>query len=93
MAVIGISEDGMIAIANQTARQLFAGGGSRPLLGEMAEEVLPKELLSFMAAEKGVTGEGKKLQLADGKAMHCWRSPMGEISHSKGVVLVIDAER
>lgn len=93
VAVIGISEDGMIAIANRTARQLFAGEGKRPLLGEMSSDVMPAELLSFIAAEKSMAGEGKKLQLADGRAIHCWCSPMGEISHSKGVVLVVDADR
>jgi response regulator RpfG family c-di-GMP phosphodiesterase len=93
VAVIGISEDGMIAIANQTARNLFSGEGSRLLLGEMANDILPTELLGFIAAEKCIPGVGKKIKLADGKAMHCWCSPMGEISHSKGVVLVIDAER
>lgn len=93
VAVIGIGEDGMIAIANHTARQLLAGAGKPPLLGEMANDVLPAELLNFIAAEKCTPGEGKKLQMSDGKALHCWCSPMGEISHSKGVVLVIDAGR
>lgn len=93
VAVIGISEDGMIAIANQAARQLLSGEGKPPLLGEMASEVMSAELLNFLVADKGAAGEGKKLQLAHGKAMHCWCSPMGEVSHSRGVVLVIDAGR
>lgn len=93
VAVMGIGEDGMIAIANQAARQLFAGDGARALLGEMAADMLPAELLGLMSTEKCVTDVGKKLQLADGKTMHCWCSRMGAISHSKGVVLVIDAER
>jgi len=93
VAIIGISEDGMIAIANQLARQLFADEGTRALLGEMANDTLPTQLLNFITEEKCVTGAGKKLQLPDGKAMHCWCSPMGEISHARGIVLVIDVER
>ena len=33
VAVVGISDDGMIAIANQMAHQLFSSGSTRPLLG------------------------------------------------------------
>jgi len=93
VAVIGISEDGLIAIANQAARQLVAGAGAHSMLGEMANDILPAELLSVMAAGKCASGEVKKMQLADGRTMHCWCSQMGELSRSKGVVLVIDAER
>ncbi|HEU0187884.1 MAG TPA: response regulator [Gallionellaceae bacterium] len=92
VAVVGISVDGMIAIANQKAHQLFAGGGARPMLGEMAADALTAELLSFVATEKCAVEGGKKLVLANGQAMHCWCYPMGEASHSKGTVLAIDAE-
>jgi response regulator RpfG family c-di-GMP phosphodiesterase len=93
VGVLGIGEDGMIAIANQTARQLFAGGDMTPLLGEMARDVIPAELLNFISTEEFRTSVGKKLQLADGRNLHCWWSKMGEFSHSKGVVLVVDAKQ
>ena len=93
VAVIGISEDGMVAIANQKAYQLFAAGGARPFLGEMANDVMPAELLEYIRVEECIAGVGKKIQQADGNFFHCWCSTMGAISHSKGVVLVIDAER
>lgn len=88
MAVIGIDTDGMIAIANQSARRFFAGEGGRPLLAEMAGVVLPAELLACLDKEKG--HEGSKIQLADGRSMRCWCGTLGEISHAKGRVLVID---
>lgn len=91
VAVFGIGEDGLIAIANQVARQLFTGKTTLPLLGEMAGNIMPTELLHFIKAKKYSMSEEKELQLADGSVLHCWRSPMGVTSHSRGVVLVIMA--
>jgi len=85
VAVIGIGEDGMIAVANQMAHQLFGDG--QPLLGEMVNEVIPEELLSCVATGKYTKQEGNKLCLTDGREFKCWYNPMGEISTSKGMVL------
>lgn len=85
VAVIGIGDDGMIAVANQMAHQLFRDG--RPLLGEMANEVIPAELLNSIATGESTKQEGKKLCLIDGREIKYWYNPMGEISTSKGVIL------
>jgi len=85
VAVIGIGDDGLIAVANQMAHQLFGDG--RPLLGEMANEVIPAELLNFIAARGSAKQENKKLCLTDGREFYCRYSAMGEISTSTGVIL------
>ncbi|MBU1426649.1 MAG: response regulator [Gammaproteobacteria bacterium] len=94
VAVIGIGDDGVIAIANRNAHRLLTGDGTRPLLGEMASDVIPAELLNCISDQNIPRPECKhKCILGDGKPANCWCSPMGEISSSKGVVLVIDADR
>lgn len=93
VAVIGIGEDGVIAIANQNAHHLFSQNGKRVLLGELSADVIPAELLSCGSGNKSSKPEENKLyRFADGRRAHCWCSPMGEISSSKGVVLVIVAD-
>ncbi|MBI5659279.1 MAG: response regulator [Nitrosomonadales bacterium] len=85
VAVVGIGEDGVIAVANQAAQQLFGAGG---LLGEVANEVLPEELLSCIASAGDGEQEPGKLRLADGKELVvCRCSRMEGVSRSRGVVL------
>lgn len=86
VAVIGIGEDGMIAIANRMAHRLFGTDG-RALLGEAANEIIPAELLSGIAGAEHSQQENKKLCLADGREFNCWCNAMGESSLSKGVIL------
>lgn len=87
VAVIGIGDDGMIAVANQMAQQLFGAGGARPLLGEQANEVIPAELFNCLAGGECCKQESNQLTLADGRQFKCWHSPMGTLSASKGMVL------
>ena len=91
VAVIGIGEDGMIAVANKIAQQLFGAGETKALLGEEANTVIPAELLNcaFIACSKP---EGPKPCLADGREINCWCSVMGELSQSRGKVLVVDPD-
>jgi nitrogen fixation/metabolism regulation signal transduction histidine kinase len=93
VAVLGIGDDGIIAIANRTALRLFSKDGTRPLLGEIAGDVIPTELLTCILGG-GNSKQDEKLsyRLADGREAKCWCCPMGETSLSKGVVLVIDAD-
>lgn len=79
VAVIGIDNDGLIAIANSMAHHLLGRGGERPLLGEYAQGLIPAELL------KG--SENAIVTLPDGARVHCWRTTMGRLSYSQGVVL------
>ena len=84
VAVIGIGEDGMIAIANQMALQLFGAGG---LLGEAANEALPAELVGCISSAGGAGQEARKLCLADGRELACWCNRMEGHSQSRGVIL------
>ena len=91
VAVIGIGDDGVIAIANRSAHRLYSAGGTRDLLGEAASDVIPTALLTFaLNDEKQVAC--CPYQLADGREVKCWCCPMGESSSSKGIVLVLDAD-
>lgn len=89
VAVLGIGDDGIIAIANRSAHRLFSADGTVPLLGEAASEVIPAEIHRCACSKPG---EKVRLQLADGRGADCWCCPMGENSPSRGVVLVIDAD-
>lgn len=89
VAVIGFGDDGIIAIANQNAHRLFSPGGSLPLLGEAAADIIPDELMNCVC-DKAI--EKLQYRFPDGRTVHCWCSPMGGSSPSKGVILVIDVE-
>ena len=91
VAVFGIGDDGIIAIANRSAHRLFSADGARPILGEDAVDVLPNELLSC-AMDEECRKLKEKFQLSDGRQATCWCCPTGEKSSSKGVVVVIDAD-
>ena len=92
VAVMGIGEDGLIAIANQMAHKLFGKDGGA-IIGEMASEVMPAELLTGATTHECYKHTGKKqVQLTDGQSVNYWCYSMGELSHSNGVVLVIDTD-
>lgn len=79
VAVIGIDNDGYIALANSMAHHLLGQGGERPLLGELARETIPDQLL-------GCSGDAL-VTLPDGMRFQCWQTAMGRLSHSHGRVL------
>lgn len=86
VAVIGISDDGMVAIANRMAHQLFGADG-RALLGEAADKVIPAALLCSVSYETHQKEKCKKQCLVDNRKFNCWCLTMGESSLSKGTVL------
>jgi FixJ family two-component response regulator len=88
LAVVGVGEDGLVAIANRSAQQIFAPGAG-PLLGEMAASVLPPSMLSCM---QDLADRCRHLNLIDGHPVRCWCYRMGENSPSRGVVLVVDMD-
>ncbi|OHC83467.1 MAG: histidine kinase [Sideroxydans sp. RIFOXYB12_FULL_59_6] len=91
VAVIGIGDDGVVAIANRAAHRLFSQQGTRALLGEKAGDVIPHELLACVAdAECQRLGEKHPYRLDDGRHARYWCCRMGAFSLSKGHVLVID---
>lgn len=92
VAVIGIGDDGVIAIANRAAHGMFSQQGTRALLGEMAGDVITPELLVSMADSECDRPDEKHLyRLDDDRQASFWCCRMGAFSLSKGFVLVIDA--
>jgi response regulator RpfG family c-di-GMP phosphodiesterase len=91
IAVIGIADDGMIAVANKIAHQLFCTSVTQTLLGEEAQAFIPAELLKspyIPCSEQN----GAHPCLRNGIRLNCWSSVMSELSQSKGRVLVVDPE-
>jgi len=91
VAVIGIGEDGMIAIANQMAHLLFsAERAGLPLLGEVADTILAADLLAWASSGLHQRHEDARLFSVDGQDVRCWCRTMGEFSRSRGTLLVMD---
>ena len=92
VAVIGIGEDGMIAIANQMAHLLFSAEGAElSLLGEVADTILAADLLAWASSGLHQRHEDAKLFSVVGHDVRCWCRTMGEFSRSRGTLLVMDA--
>jgi PAS domain-containing protein len=91
VAIIGIGEDGYIAIANQAAHQVFSAGGTKALIGEAASDLLPAELLNWALSGIHPEHEGAKPFSMDGHEFACRCRSMGEFSQSSGVLLIIEA--
>lgn len=79
VAVIGMDNDGVIAVANSMAHSLLGRGGEQPLLGEQVREMVPDELMAC-------SGDAI-VSLSDGTRVHCWQTSMGRFSFSQGKVL------
>lgn len=91
VAALGIDKDGLIVIANQMAHQLFSVDGTRPsLLGEIADTILPVDLLDWVSSGPHQRNDDAKSLSVAGHDVRCWCRSMGEFSRSKGVLLVID---
>ena len=90
VAVIGIGDDGWIAIANQLAHRLFSTSG--PLLGEAASTIIPADVLDWMMVGVHAQHDSAKTYVINGREVGCWCRSMGEFSRSSGVLLVIDAD-
>jgi len=85
VGVVGVGEDGLIAVANNMANQLFAPGGS-PLQGSIAAECLPGELLACL---DGFCDTGKiECVLADGRRVEFWCYRVGATSQARGMMFV-----
>lgn len=91
VAIIGIGDDGWIAIANLAAHQMFSAGGTRALIGEAARDVLPSDLLDWAWSGTHREGEEARPFFAGDRALTCRCRSMGEFSKSSGVLLIIEA--
>ena len=88
IVVIGVGDEGIIAIANQLARELFGENGE--LLGALASTHLPPDLSTCLLAQVEMSQAGGVVcQLPNGIEAHYWCYSMGRYSRSKGKLLVI----
>lgn len=92
VAVIGIGDDGWIAIANLAAHRLLSAEGATVLVGEAASDVLPPGLLDWALSGTHREGEGAKPFLLGACEMVCKCRSMGEFSRSSGVLLIFEAD-
>ncbi|MBU0752675.1 MAG: response regulator [Gammaproteobacteria bacterium] len=94
VAVIGIDGEGMIAVANHVANEIFARPGEWGLLGEMAAARIPESLLGGIARKEcGLEATKRNSSLDDGTECNYWCYTMGATSTARGWVLVIDANQ
>lgn len=92
VAIIGIGEDGWIAIANLAAHRLFPAESARALVGEAASDVLPPDLLGWALSGTHREGGGAKPFLLGAREVACKCRSMGEFSRSSGVLLIIETD-
>ncbi|MBE0621499.1 MAG: EAL domain-containing protein [Burkholderiales bacterium] len=83
---VGIDSDGMVAVASADAEALFAN--EAPLLGTMAAECLPDELMAWIESEGA---DVLALEIA-GSRYRVSRRAMGANSQSSGTLLTLEAE-
>jgi len=96
IAIIGIDEHNMIAASNRRADELFRSHPSGCLLGLQACECLPETLLRALQQTPSASAtefNGGVVHLENGNVMHVWVSPMGDISRSKGTIIVLSPFR
>lgn len=89
VGVIGLDDNGMIAIANRKATQIYCGDAGT-LVGRMAAEALSPEMAACVAhtIDQGIAKH--RLQpLPHGGQAEFWCHPMGSQSDARGVVLLI----
>lgn len=86
LGVIGIGEDGLIAVANQCAQNWFGS-----VLGEEAVSCIPPELLRCGFGEN-TAPQAQIFVLADGRHGRSWCYVMGHNSDARGGVLVIELQ-
>jgi FixJ family two-component response regulator len=89
-AIIGIGDDGIIAIANRHAHSLFSAGNTQSLLGEMASDIIPAIIMDWVFSEAHNNHESTKSFNWNCNEVRCWYHKMGDLSQSQGVLLVIN---
>ena len=84
IAVVGIGDDGLIAVANQCAQKWFGAN-----LGEEAVGCIPTELLRCGFGDPSAPLP-QSFTLADGRQGRYWCYVMGDQSDARGGVLMIE---
>lgn len=90
-AVLGVGEDGLIAVANRRAQQWFGGNG--PVLGEAAATCIPAALLDGDADDGEEPPIPRAFTLPDGRKGRYWWYDMGGRSDARGRCLVVDMDQ
>ncbi len=88
-AVLGVAEDGMIALANQTARDWMPGDCQ--LLGSSLTSILPTSVLPCSECQpaRGGSGDWKPACLQNGMPVRYWCHSIGQHCRSRGCLLVM----
>ena len=89
-AIIGIGDDGIIAIANRFAHSFFTANNSNTLLGEMASDIIPETIMNWVFSDAYNNHESTKSFNLNCNEVRCWFHKMGDFSQSQGVLLVIN---
>lgn len=92
IGVIGIDDQNMIVTSNRRAEGLFCQPPGTCLIGLMAGDVLPEALLQLL--QKVHPGDlakfdGEIVTLNEGISIHVLLNTMGDISQSKGIIMVL----
>ena len=85
VGVIGVGEDGLIAVANRKANELFDAGNKSSLVGSFAQERLPAAMIECLSG----ACERRTQRLENGRNVIFWSHAMGASSGSEGRMLVI----
>jgi diguanylate cyclase (GGDEF)-like protein len=87
IGVIGVGDDGLIAVANNVANQIFAHSGDGPLQGSFAVERLPNEIQPCLTGSCAHTHY--ELEIANGNKLELWCHRLGKQSPAKGTVIAV----
>lgn len=89
VGVLGIGEEGLVAVANERARELFARDLAVPLIGAWAKDVLPAEMLECIAQAQA-KGRANRIAVIDGEGpMLALAKTLGFRSDARGVVVAL----
>jgi len=92
IGIIGIDEQNMIVVSNKCAEKIFGQPSGTCLLGLMAGDALPEVLLQLL--QKIYPGDLVQLDdeivtLNEGVSIRVLINTMGDISQSKGIIIVL----
>jgi len=92
IGIIGIDEQNMIVVSNKCAEEIFGQPPGTCLLGLMAGDALPEVLLQLL--QKIYPGDLVQLDdeivtLNEGVSIRVLINTMGDISQSKGIIIVL----
>ncbi|HEY8035189.1 MAG TPA: response regulator [Methylobacter sp.] len=96
IGIIGIDEQHMIVVANRRAEEIFCQPPCTCLFGLMAGDVLPEVLLQLLQTvypDDVVQIDGGIVTLNEDISMHVLISSMGDISQSKGIIIILSASK